>query len=375
MAADVISRSSRDKPADGVLRETLRHTRELTAEETTQISKAVFAYFRWLKWLNREAALMAQVRDALRLAEEFGRNPGSFSDDSLVKRALPGWVARHVEVTPAWLRALQREPRVWLRARPGQRRKLAIELDGCHSPGLPDLPDVLEYQGAGDLFRTAAFHAGHFEIQDLHSQAVGVICAPGKGEKWWDACAGEGGKMLHLSDLMGNSGLIWASDRAEWRLEKLKRRAARAKVFNYRVAPWSGGQRLPTKTMFDGVLVDAPCSGIGTWQRNPHARWSVRPEDIRELGEIQQRLLVFASKAVKPGGKLVYAVCTLAKEETHGVADAFQEQAPAFSRLPFLNPLTGREEPTGRATLRTEETGGNGMFISAWRANPSSDLH
>ncbi|MGC8000561.1 hypothetical protein ACP3XN_24520, partial [Salmonella enterica] len=82
---------------------------------------------------------------------------------------------------------------------------------------------------------------------------------------------------------MENSGLIWASDRAAWRLQKLKRRTARAKVFNYRVAMWDGGVKLPTKTKFDGVLVDAPCSGLGTWQRNPHARWTTTPGDVAEL--------------------------------------------------------------------------------------------
>src|SRR5205823_5977071 len=130
----------------------------------------------------------------------------------------------------------------------------------------PALPEALVYEGETDLFRTPEFHAGEFEIQDLSSQAVGWLCDPKPGETWWDACAGEGGKLLHLSDLMQNKGLIWASDRAAWRLQKLKRRTARAKVFNYRAALWDGGAKLPTKTKFDGVLVDAPCSGLGTWR-------------------------------------------------------------------------------------------------------------
>jgi hypothetical protein len=85
----------------------------------------------------------------------------------------------------------------------------------------------LEYRGTQDLFRTPEFHKGSFELQDINSQAVGIICEPKPGETWWDACAGEGGKLLHLSELMENKGLIWASDRVEWRLKKLKQRTAR----------------------------------------------------------------------------------------------------------------------------------------------------
>ncbi len=166
---------------------------------------------------------------------------------------------------------------------------LAEELGDCRVFGEGRLADTLEYRGRSDLFRTRHFHAGEFEVQDLNSQAVGLICGPQPGETWWDACAGEGGKTLHLSDLMENRGLIWASDRAAWRLAKLKRRAARAGVFNYRAVTWDGGPRLPTKTKFDGVLVDAPCSGIGTWHRNPHARWTTTAEDVKELSEVQQQ--------------------------------------------------------------------------------------
>src|SRR5882672_1294244 len=103
---------------------------------------------------------------------------------------------------------------------------------------------------------------------------------------------------------MQNKGLIWATDRAAWRLDSLKRRAARARIFNYRARLWDGGPKLPTKTKFDGVLLDAPCSGIGTWQRNPHARWTTTVDDLRELGELQRRLLSNVAPATQLGGKL-----------------------------------------------------------------------
>ncbi len=222
------------------------------------------------------------------------------------------------------------------------------------------------------LFKTPEFHAGEFEIQDIASQAVGWLCDSKPGEAWWDACAGEGGKLLHLSELMQNKGLIWASDRAAWRLQKLKRRTARAKVFNYRAVPWDGGAKLPTKTKFDGVLVDAPCSGVGTWQRNPHARWTTTVEDVRELAELQKRLLTHAAAAVKPGGKLIYSVCTLTRAETVEVAAAFSEVHAEFEPMSLAVNSLGKEisralTSAAAVTLWPQDCGGNGMFVAGWR--------
>ena len=280
-----------------------------------------------------------------------------------------------MEIAADWLAAIQQEPVLWLRAHPGQAETLAKKLGtgAVHAQGAAaksgesTLPDALFYEGEEDLFRRKEFHDGDFEIQDISSQAVGHLCAPQPGETWWDACAGEGGKTLHLSDLMQNKGLIWASDRAEWRLKKLKLRASRAKCFNYRVASWDGGEKLPTRTKFDGVLVDAPCSGIGTWGRNPHARWTLTPQDVRELGEVQQRLLTHAARAVKPGGRLFYAVCTLSRAETSAVADGFGSTSPDFEPLPLVNPFDPSSPAAAQLWLWPQESGGNGMFVAAWK--------
>ncbi|HEU0010818.1 MAG TPA: RsmB/NOP family class I SAM-dependent RNA methyltransferase, partial [Verrucomicrobiae bacterium] len=183
----------------------------------------------------------------------------------------PGWVQQEVAANAVWKRALQTKPRTWLRARPGTAGEVAGKLKNCRVH--ERVHDALEYLGREDLFCTELFQSGAFEIQDINSQVVGLSCGAQPGETWWDACAGESGKTLHLSALMRNKGLIWATDRAEWRLKRLKRRAARAQVFNYRAALWDGGPALPTCTLFDGVLLDAPCTGLGTWHRNPHARW------------------------------------------------------------------------------------------------------
>lgn len=366
VAAGLIAETGRDRPADRVLRDALRGSVKLEAESAARLARLVFGFFRWRGWLDAALPLDQQVRQAEVLAQRFATEPGTFTDADLIARAVPRWASDFLPVSGPWARSLQAEPTLWLRARPGRGQELATRLGDCDLAGEGWLGDALVYHGATDLFRTPEFQGGAFQIQDLNSQAVGWLCAPGSGETWWDACAGEGGKLLHLSDLMGNRGLIWASDPAAWRLQKLKLRARRAGVFNYRGAPWDGSERLPTKTRFDGILVDAPCSNLGTWQRNPHARWTTTPADVRELASLQLRLLQHASAALKPGGRLVYAVCTLTPAETTGIADAFERARPAFTPERLPDPF-GEGPAVFRRWLRPETHGGNGMFVATWR--------
>ena len=286
---------------------------------------------------------------------------------------MPPWIAQHLTVTADWVRSLQAQPKLWLRAKRGQGLALAQSIGESWIPDESEFADAVEFSGVEDLFRSPEFQSGDFEVQDIASQAVGLLCHPRPGETWWDACAGEGGKTLHLSDLMQNKGLIWASDRAAWRLKQLKLRAGRAKCFNYRAVAWEGGAKLPTKAKFDGVLVDAPCSGVGTWQRNPHARWTTNENDVRELAVVQANLLAHAARGVKPGGKLIYSVCTLTRAETTEVADAFAKAAPEFASLPLsvLKGCDGKKirttEGDERLRIWPRDLGGNGMFIAAWQ--------
>ena len=365
IAAAVIGKADLKNPADAVLRIELKNYRDLSAESTRAISRAVFAYYRWWKWLGNQA-VTEQLAEAMGLQERFLDHPSSFTDEALAANAVPAWVSEEVTVSPEWLRALQSEPKPWLRSRPGRGGELIKDLAGGRPAGGGVLSDTLEYWGEKDLFRTAQFHAGQFEIQDISSQLVSLVCQPKAGETWWDACAGEGGKTLHLADLMQNKGLIWASDRAAWRLQKMKRRAARARVFNYRSATWEGGAKLPTKAKFDGVLLDAPCSGLGTWQRNPQARWTTTPLDVQELGQLQGNLLEHAAAAVKPGGKLVYAVCTLTRTETVEVVKRFETQLAGFRPLALQNPLRAAAPATTPLWIWPQDCGGNGMFVAAW---------
>ena len=428
-AAHVLRRVTEDTPADAALRAELAANRRLRPDERRAVTRAVFAYYRWRQWLDLRESRQNQVAAALALQERFDQNPTSIKTETLAERAVPVWLREEFVPSADYLRQLQREPALWLRTRIGQTAAVSRALGDCAPPapaaealfpsfGFRDLspepktqnpkPEAalcaaLRYTGSRDLFRTEAFKTGLFEIQDLASQLVGHACAPQPGETWWDACAGEGGKTLHLADLMRNKGLVWATDRSLRRLTLLQRRAARAQVFNYRSAAWDGSARLPTKTKFDGLLVDAPCSGVGTWQRNPHARWTTTPNDVRELAAIQRTLLEHVAPALKPGGRLLYAVCTLTRSETTDIASAFTAAHPEFEPSPVFtaqfstfNPPTGSGPPalnsppsdlrspslslslslpsspnpsfpSSTVILQPHELNANGMFLAAWK--------
>lgn len=367
LASSVIAKSAK-APADAVLRAELKASR-LPRVDTAAVADLVFTYFRWFGFLDQKDDMPLQLQRVRELDERFRNDPDSFSTGELM-RAIPEWAGSEVNISREWLVSLQTRPALWLRAKRGTGADVAAKLGDCIE-GKGWLAESLEYRGDKDLFRTPEFHAGEFEVQDIASQLVGLLCNPQPGETWWDACAGEGGKTLHLSDLMQNKGMIWASDRSERRLVRLKQRAARAKAFNYRVAPWDGSSKLPTKTKFDGVLIDAPCSGVGTWQRNPHARWTTTRGDVEELALIQQQLILNAAAAVKPGGKLIYAVCTLTTKETSEAANLCSPQLAGFA--PIELPAWPNVPPgaSGQIWIWPQQFLGNGMFVSTWQRIPS----
>ncbi len=369
-AAQVLTAISADQRADTALRFYFEGHRYLQPPAKRAISHAVFIYFRWLSWLDSAASPQKRLDQAVALHERFVADPKSIKPEALAVRAVPEWLASEVTVSPDYLRQLQRDPALWLRARPGTSGKLASALKDCVPSQLA--PDALHYTGKQDLFRTPQFAAGDFEIQDLASQLVGYAAAPQPGETWWDACAGEGGKTLHLADLMKNKGVIWSTDRNAKRLDTLKRRAARAKLFNYRTDFWDGGRMLPTKIKFDGILLDAPCSGVGTWQRNPHARWTTTPEDVRELADVQRTLLENLAGSLKPGGRLIYSVCTLTRSETTEVVAGFSEKHPELEPVAVFpagyGQKTDSQSPSASSVfLWPHELNANGMFIAAWQ--------
>jgi 16S rRNA (cytosine967-C5)-methyltransferase len=201
-------------------------------------------------------------------------------------------------------------------------RKLKTE--DIETESIPSYPDALKLVERANVFTTEAFHEGLFEVQDASSQLVAAYLEVEPGMKVVDACAGAGGKTLHLAALMQNKGQIIAMDIYESKLKKLKIRARRNKAHNIDLRVIDSTKvikKLHEKA--DRVLIDAPCSGLGVLRRNPDSKWKLQPEFIEEIKHTQQEVLQNYSKMVKPGGKMVYATCSILPSENRQQVDLF----------------------------------------------------
>lgn len=189
---------------------------------------------------------------------------------------------------------------------------------------VPNHPDALKLTKRANVFRTEAFKKGYFEVQDASSQLVAAYLDVKPGMKVVDTCAGAGGKTLHLAALMQNKGQVIAMDIYESKLRKLKVRAKRNKAHNIELRVIDSTK--PIKKLHDKadrVLIDAPCSGLGVLRRNPDSKWKLQPEFIDNIKKTQQEVLQQYSKMVKPGGKLVYATCSVLPSENQEQVDNF----------------------------------------------------
>ena len=189
---------------------------------------------------------------------------------------------------------------------------------------LKGYPDALKLAERGNVFTTEAFKNGWFEVQDASSQLVAEFLDVKSGMKVVDTCAGAGGKTLHLAALMENKGQIIAMDIYDNKLKELKRRAKRAGAHNIEMRVIDSTK--PIKKLYDKadrVLIDAPCSGLGVLRRNPGAKWKMQPEFIERIKKTQIEILNSYSRMVKPGGKLVYATCSILPSENNEQVDKF----------------------------------------------------
>jgi 16S rRNA (cytosine967-C5)-methyltransferase len=211
-------------------------------------------------------------------------------------------------------------------------KKLAEE--GYPVEPTPYSPVGLRRQERAPLFKTQSFQAGLFEVQDEGSQLLAPLMEARRQEMVVDFCAGAGGKTLHLGAMMANSGSLYAFDIAQQRLDRLKPRLKRAGLDNVRMIAIAHERdarvrRLAGKA--DRVLVDAPCTGTGTLRRNPDSKW--REPDLAATTATQARILAAAATLVKPGGRLVYATCSLLRAENDDIVTAFLAEHPEFSAL------------------------------------------
>jgi 16S rRNA (cytosine967-C5)-methyltransferase len=248
------------------------------------------------------------------------------ADPSLL---LPDWFAEHCPAatqSPAFDALHTRAP-LWIRLQTDDVAPVLAEFTARNWPvrPAPVLANALEVLAEADLTTSDSYARGLIEIQDLGSQLLLAQLSPMPTGQWLDACAGAGGKTLQLARLLGTSGRVDAHDIRPQALDELGTRAARARIANIRIL--SGK---PSGT-YDGVLIDAPCSGTGTWRRAPHLKWCTTPRTVTEAAGLQRSLLDLYAPLVRSGGLLVYATCSLSHVENDDVVAAFLSTHPEFT--------------------------------------------
>lgn len=213
--------------------------------------------------------------------------------------------------------------------------RLILQKEGIETDLAELSPYGLHLKRRTNLFQLTAFRDGLFEVQDEGSQLLALLVDPKPGSKIIDACAGAGGKALAMASVMKNRGEIFALDVHSFRLDELRKRIKRSGVDSIRAKVIAEGETLPALIgAADAVLVDAPCSGTGTIRRNPGMKWSVSRQMIAELQHKQASILALNAAYVRPGGRLVYATCSLMADENHAIAQAFLSAHPEFTLVP-----------------------------------------
>jgi len=250
--------------------------------------------------------------------------------------------------------------------------------DGVVAEPTPYSSWGLRVQGKPALNRVPAFLQGEVEVQDEGSQLLALLTSAGRGEMVVDFCAGAGGKTLALGAMMRNTGRLYAFDTSDHRLAALKPRLARSGLSNVhpvRIAHERDDRIRRLEGKIDRVLVDAPCSGLGTLRRNPDLKWRQSPASVQELCALQARILASAARLLRPGGQLVYGTCSLLRSENQDIAQAFSAaHASSFEPVPAGEVLAearvqGGEGLVSEGFFRTwphvHQT--DGFFAAVWR--------
>ncbi len=259
-----------------------------------------------------------------------------------------------------------------------------LQSEGISATSTPYSPWGLRIAGKPALNKLPAFTRGAIEVQDEGSQLLALLLDAKRGEMVVDFCAGAGGKTLALGAAMRNTGRLYAFDTSAHRLDALKPRLARSGLSNVHPAAIANERDERIKRLagkIDRVLIDAPCSGLGTLRRNPDLKWRQNPQALLELAAKQAAILSSASRLLKPGGRLVYATCSLLRQENEDIAQAFSAAHPEFSPLEVADVLdqlkigaaaslcSGGEQ--GRQYLRLwphlHQT--DGFFAAVWQKN------
>ena len=344
----------------------------------------IYTTLRYLPWiepsLERDPAraakitawLAAETRDTRAYRAELCADWPAVS--SLAERAkfLEGDAS---DLLPAWFRAecpevfapaelevqLARAP-LWLRLQTDDTAGVAADFDvnGWRFTPSSLLSSAWQVSGEVDVTKSSSYANGHLEIQDLGSQLVLETVGVASGGLWLDACAGAGGKSLQLARLLGSDGRVDAYDIRPAALVELQARAVRARIGNlHPLMQTPAGE-------YDGVLVDAPCSGSGTWRRSPHLKWVTTPALIAARAELQQKLLSQYATRVRVGGQLVYATCSLSHRENEAVVQGFLAAHGEFEVAPFAQTFGFTPGTTG-LTLLPARHDTDGFFVASLR--------
>ncbi|MBN3942901.1 16S rRNA (cytosine(967)-C(5))-methyltransferase [Nostoc sp. NMS9] len=289
--------------------------------------------------LNSPPSLVGKGAGGLGFALTFPNDVKSQVERLGILHSFPDWIVQ------VWLEQLgltdteqlcewmNQSPTIDLRINPLRASieevEVALQSAGVLVRRIPHLPQALRFIGnTGSIQKLPGFKEGWWTVQDSSAQLVGHLLDPQPGEVVIDACAAPGGKTTHIAELMADEGKIWACDRTPSRLRKLQENFQRLNLQSIQIYTGDSRHFKQFQNTADRVLLDAPCSGLGTMHRHADARWRQTPESVRELSVLQRELLTHTSTFVKPGGVLVYATCTLHPAENEEVISAFLAESP-----------------------------------------------
>lgn len=303
------------------------------------IYKMILAYLLWSKTKYKKF----EEFEGIKIADILKKLEKNTVPSKAIQHSIPEWLAETLEkeLGDNWekeMTALNEQAPTVLRANTLKTtvRELMDELkeENVESFSLKQYPDAVQLDEKKNVFLTSAFKDGLFEVQDASSQKIGEMLDVQEGMRVVDACAGAGGKTLHLAALMKNKGQIIALDIYDWKLAELKRRAKRAGAHNIETRTITDNKvikRLQEKA--DRLLIDAPCSGLGVLKRNPDSKWKIDQEFIDRIKGEQQQILQDYSKILKKGGRMVYATCSILPSENNVQVEKFLENNPDFKLL------------------------------------------
>ena len=386
-------------PADAVVSRFFRDNRNLGPRERATLSETVFKVLRQ-KLLYEHMARSGSGAKERRLAILGFAGPRDFVKSALndtEKKWLdmcdsiqPGdLMSQHIHNLPDWLarplkeqlgdefdalaKSFQEPGTLDLRVNDLNEKRAEVQKEltaaGIVCEPTPFSPWGLRLQGKPSLAKVKAFERGAVEVQDEGSQLLALLLDAHRGEMVVDFCAGAGGKTLAIGAAMRNTGRLYAMDTSAHRLDALKPRLARSQLSNVHPAAIAHERDDRVKRLagkIDRVLVDAPCSGLGTLRRNPDLKWRQKPEGIAEVAITQTAILDSAARLLKSGGRLVYATCSVLPQENEDIANAFSAAHPDFVQLPVLDELT-------RLKVANPQNLCSGQFLRLWPHRHGTD--